>query len=84
MQFTPWASGRHFSVCSEELTLEERFCGFLCVHSNFPSFHQSFHSLSGHECDFHLSVVSVTSLIGPVETPECGVAFAALWAPDFR
>lgn len=65
VQFTPWAFQRRFSVCSEELTLEEGFCGFLCVHSNFPPFHQSFHSLSGHECDLHWPVVSVTSLIGP-------------------
>lgn len=56
----------------------------LCIHSNFPAFHESVHSLSGHKCDFHLSVASVTSLMGPVETPECAMPFAALWAPDFR
>lgn len=30
------------------------------------------------KCDFPLSVVSVTSLMEPVETPECAVPFAAL------
>lgn len=58
-------------------------CIFSCIHANFAIFHKSIQSLSGSECNFPLSAVSVSSLMGPVETPQYAVPFTPLQAPDF-
>lgn len=53
--------------------------------SIFPALPECHRLLPGQKCDFHLLLLaSVISLMRTVETEECAMPLAALWAPGFR